>query len=106
VAPLEVTLTSPEYQSVAAANSQLTLTAEVSLAAAAVDRVEFLDNDVVIGTAATPPYTVNPGGMTTGKRMLRARLIARDGRTAVSRPVKCLLVDFTPPAREKHPELR
>ncbi len=96
VVPLEVTLTSPEYQAVVAPNSQLTLTAEVSLAAAEVDRVEFLDNDVVIGTTATPPYTVILSGMTKERRMLRARLIAKDGRTSISRPVKCLPVDIIP----------
>lgn len=92
-APLEVTLTSPSYQSVAAFDSQLTMTAEVSLAPAEVNRVEFLDNDDVVGVATAPPYSVILTGVAPGNRNLRARLIANDARTATSRGVKCLLTD-------------
>lgn len=91
MAPLDVTLTSPAYQTVVALDSQLALTASVSLADGEVDRVEFLNNDEVVGVASAPPYSVNYDGITPGMRSLRARLIAKDGRTAVSAPVKCLL---------------
>lgn len=90
--PPEVALTEPVYQTVAAADAALTLKAEVSVTNGTLDRVEFLNGDVVVGVASAAPYHLMLNGMTQGSHVFRARAVAGDGRRALSPPVKCTLM--------------
>jgi hypothetical protein len=90
--PPEVTMGGLVYQTVAAFDSQIDLTANVALVNGSVDRVEFLGNDQILGTDTTSPYTLALGVMPEGKWNIRARAVTTDGRTSVSRPVKCELM--------------
>ena len=90
--PPEVQLIEPVYQTVAAADSVITLKAEAALVNGTLEGVEFLDGDKVLGRVTVPPYNLTLNGMTKGNHVFRARALASDGRRALSPPVKCKLV--------------
>lgn len=90
--PPEVRLTSPVYQTVAAADSSITLTAEAQLVNGTLTGVEFLDGSEVLGMDTVPPFTLTLDTMKKGSHVFRARAVASDGRQAFSPPVKCILM--------------
>jgi hypothetical protein len=90
--PPEVVLTQPGYQAVATSDEVLTLAAEASVINGEINRVEFLKNDVLIGSDDTPPYSFSAPAGAQGSYDFRARVVVSDGRTSVSPPVKVTLM--------------
>lgn len=90
--PPEVVLTQPLYQAVATSNESLGLAAEASVTNGAINRVEFLKDDVLIGSDDTPPYSFSAPAGAQGNHVFRARVVVADGRTSVSPPVKVALM--------------
>jgi Bacterial Ig domain len=70
----------------------LNLAVEASVINGEISRVEFLKNDVLIGSDETPPYSFSAPAGAQGSHVLRARVVVSDGRTSVSQPVKVTLM--------------
>jgi hypothetical protein len=89
--PPVVELTSPVYQAVLAADVELTLEAAASIENGSIASVEFFEGSRLLGSAASPPYRFTATGLPGGPRVFRAKVLATDGRSSVSPPIKCFI---------------
>lgn len=83
-----VSLTSPAAGAAAVVGSTVTLTAAASTGApAAVSKVEFFADGVLVGTKTASPYSVTWSPAVAGLSLLTARVTDSTGATATSLPV-------------------
>ncbi len=96
--PPAITLTSPADGAVFAAPAQVELVAEVSNPGGqTLERVEFLQNDIVVGQAIVPPYRVTRSGLGPGSYSFQARLVFGGGRTVNSASVAVTVTGVSQP---------
>src|SRR6185436_143858 len=72
--------------------STITLEAEVTNPTANVARVEFYDENQLIGSASSPPYTLSYGRLKAGSHRLCAVAVDSNGITTASAPVTLFVV--------------
>jgi hypothetical protein len=72
--------------------SKITIEAEVTNPTAHVARVEFYDDNQLIGSAASPPYTLSVERVKEGSHQLCAVAVDDNGNTTPSVPVTLFVV--------------
>ena len=87
-----VRIVSPESGASVSEGSTITIRAEVTDPGAAVARVEFYDENQLIGSASSPPYTLSYGRLKAGSHRLCAVAVDGDGNTMASAPVTLFVV--------------
>ncbi len=93
-----ITLTSPADDAVFAAPAPVELVAEVSNPGGqTLERVEFLQNDIVVGQATAPPYRLTRDSLGPGNYAFQARLAFGGGRTVNSASVAVTVTGVSPP---------
>jgi hypothetical protein len=85
--PPQVTLTSPVDGQFFTAPAQITLLANATDPDGSVTNVEFYENGVFLGQAASPPYSFIWANSTTGSFVLTAIAFDNQGASATSGPV-------------------
>src|SRR5262245_4297826 len=82
----------PDSGSSVPEGSTITIEAEVANPTADVARVEFYDDNKLIGSASSPPYTLTTGPLKEGTHDLCAVAIDHQGATTASVPVTLFVV--------------
>ncbi len=86
-APPVVSLTAPVRGSAYFAPATITLAASATDPDGAIDKVEFLANGSVVGTAYAPPFSIVWDGVAAGSYALAARATDNIGMTSSSSPI-------------------
>lgn len=89
--PANVRIVSPETGTSASEGSSITIRAVVDLNVA-IARVDFYDDNRLIGSKSNPPYTISYRRLKSGTHELCAVAIAADGTPTASPPVTLFVV--------------
>lgn len=90
--PPTIRIVSPESGATRTEGSKVTIEAVVEDPDAAVARVDFYDDNRLIGSKSKPPYTLSYGRLKAGIHLLCAVAVDVDGVTAASSPVTLFVV--------------
>jgi hypothetical protein len=102
--PPTLVLSSPADGAVFAAPAQIELQAEVNNPGGqSLERVEFLQNETVVGQALAAPYRMTLSGVGPGNHVFQARLVFGGGRTVSSAPVTVTVTGVSQPPRLVEP---
>lgn len=100
--PLSVRITSPTINAEVGGNAGMTLTAVVTSPAGTIAKVEFLDDDQLIGAATQAPYTLTyQPAVAKLNHSFTAKVSDAAGHTAQSSPVNCVASSKLPPHQYK-----
>jgi endoglucanase Acf2 len=102
VIPPVVNIVFPEDNAEFIEGEQFTILAEASDLDGTVEKVEFFEDDVLIGTTTEAPYALDWSFTTLGSYEMTAKATDNDGNTSIS-PVKTLFCVEAPPCNGTHP---
>ena len=93
-----VSITSPANNMKFGAPAAITVSANATDSDGSVSKMEFLSNDVVIGTVTAAPYAISWTNVSQGGYVLKVRVTDNSGSISLSAPVAITVVANSPPA--------
>jgi hypothetical protein len=82
-----VSISSPARNSIFQTTDNIAITAKATDSDGSISKVDFLDGNVLLGTATSSPYSISVAGLTAGTHTLKAKATDNSGASTMSRGV-------------------